>query len=244
MGHEPVTALSCTRLSKRYGGLVAVDEVSFNVERGQVLGIAGPNGSGKTTLLDVLSGHQRADGGEIELNGQDIFRLPAHRRARLGVGRTFQSPLVPARLTVGDTLRAAHHASSLRGRQTVTKRERELVHLHAPEDGQAGLLNTLDRRKLLLAALLVHTPHVLLLDEPCSGLIEEEIEEMTRVIHGVVQETGSAVVVVEHRLEFLFAVASRALVMDAGRVIADDTPELAFALPVVRAAYFDVQRAA
>jgi branched-chain amino acid transport system ATP-binding protein len=105
-------SLVCTDVRALYGGFVAVDGVSLSVEDGHILGVAGPNGAGKTTVFDVLSGHHRADGGRVELNGQDITGLPAHRRVRLGLARTFQSPIVPIDLTLGETLEAARIAWS------------------------------------------------------------------------------------------------------------------------------------
>jgi branched-chain amino acid transport system ATP-binding protein len=232
-------SLACTDVKALYGGFVAVDRVSLSVEGGHILGVAGPNGAGKTTLFDVLSGYHTADSGRVELNGQDITRLPVHRRVRLGLARTFQSPIVPTELTVGETLEAARIAWSPKVDQAGVQPARELARFTTAADVRSGGLDTLDRRKLLLACALMRSPSVLLLDEPCSGLMQDEIDEMDAIIRQMTAGTGMAVIVVEHRLELLRAVAETVLVMDAGRVIAEGPPAIVFDDPAVRAAYFE-----
>jgi ABC-type branched-subunit amino acid transport system ATPase component len=237
-------SLACTEIRALYGGFVAVDGVSLSAEDGHILGVAGPNGAGKTTLFDVLSGYHKADGGRVELNGTDITKLPVHRRVRLGLARTFQSPIVPTDLTVGETLEAARIAWSPKVDAAGVRPARKLARFSTSDGTRCGGLDTLDRRKLLLTCALMRTPSVLLLDEPCSGLMQDEIDEMDEIIREVMAETGMAVVVVEHRLELLHAVAETVLVMDAGKVIAEGPPATVFDNPVVRAAYFDAPQAA
>jgi len=236
--------LVCTDVRALYGGFVAVDGVSLSVEEGRILGVAGPNGAGKTTLFDVLAGYHPADRGRVELNGADITRLPVHRRVRLGLVRTFQSPIVPTDLTIGETLEAARIAWSPKVDQQDVEPARGLARFTAPDEARCGGLDTLDRRKLLLTCLLLRKPSVLLLDEPCSGLMQDEIDEMDGIIRRVTEETGMAVVVVEHRLELLYAVAETVVVMDAGKVIAEGPPSAVFDDPAVRAAYFEAPAAA
>jgi ABC-type branched-subunit amino acid transport system ATPase component len=237
-------SLICTEVRGLYGAFVAVDGVSLAVEDGHILGVAGPNGAGKTTLFDVLSGYHKADGGRVELNGTDITRLPVHRRVRLGLARTFQSPIVPTELTVGETLEAARIAWSPKVEPADVEPARALARFTTSDDTVSGGLDTLDRRKLLLTCVLMRRPSVLLLDEPCSGLLQDEIDEMDAIIREVTATTGVAVVVVEHRLELLHAVAESVLVMDAGKVIAEGPPATVFEDPLVRAAYFDAPQAA
>jgi ABC-type branched-subunit amino acid transport system ATPase component len=237
-------SLVCTDIRALYGGFVAVDGVSFSAEGGHILGVAGPNGAGKTTLFDVLSGYHKADGGRVELNGTDITRLPVHRRVRLGLARTFQSPIVPTDLTVGETLEAARIAWAPKLDLADERRARELARFTTSDETRCGGLDTLERRKLLLTCLLMREPSVLLLDEPCSGLMQDEIDEIDGVIRQMTVETGMAVVVVEHRLELLHAVAERVLVMDAGKTIAVGPPEVVFEDPAVREAYFEAPEAA
>jgi branched-chain amino acid transport system ATP-binding protein len=237
-------ALVCTEARALYGGFVAVDGVSLSAEGGHILGVAGPNGAGKTTLFDVITGYHSADGGRVELNGQDITRLPVHRRVRLGLARTFQSPIVPTDLTVGDTLEAARIAWLPKLDRAEVQPARELARFATADRVRCGGLDTLDRRKLLLTCVLMRKPSVLLLDEPCSGLMQDEIDEMDAIIRDVTAQTGMAVVVVEHRLELLHAVAEMVLVMDAGKVIAEGPPSAVFDDPLVRAAYFEAPKAA
>jgi branched-chain amino acid transport system ATP-binding protein len=231
--------LTCSGIRKRYGGFVVLDGVEISVDRGEILGIAGPNGAGKTTLFDVLSGYVKAEAGRVELNGREVTRLPAHSRARLGVARTFQEPLVPAALTVAETLEAARIAWSPRPDIEAVARARAIVRLDAEDRRVAAQLDTLGRRKLLLACLLMRSPVVLMLDEPCSGLMQDEIDEIDEIIRAIRQETGVAVVAVEHRLELLFAIAERVAVLDEGKKIAEGPPKAVFDDPAVRAAYFE-----
>ena len=237
-------SLVCTDVRALYGGFVAVDGVSLSAEGGHILGVAGPNGAGKTTLFDVITGYHSADRGRVELNGQDITKLPVHRRARLGLARTFQSPIVPTDLTIGETLEAARIAWSPKLDPADVQPARELARFTTGDEVRCGGLDTLDRRKLLLTCMLMRKPNALLLDEPCSGLMQDEIDEMDAIIREVTAETGMAVVVVEHRLELLHAVAETVIVMDAGAVIAEGPPATVFEDPVVRAAYFDAPQAA
>jgi ABC-type branched-subunit amino acid transport system ATPase component len=232
-------SLSCSGIRKQFGGSVVLREISLSVERGEILGVAGPNGAGKTTLFDVLSGHVRQEAGHVELNGEDVTHAPAHVRARLGLARTFQSPLVPSALTVGETLEAARIAWSPRLDAEAVARARRLARLQVDDRRVSAQLDTLGRRKLLLTCLLMRTPGVLMLDEPCSGLLRDEIDEIDDVIRRVRDETGMAVIVVEHRLELLFAIAERVLVLDEGRRIAEGPPSEVFENPAVRAAYFE-----
>jgi len=234
-----MTALACGGVRKTYGAFVALDDVAMTVEPGEILGLAGPNGAGKTTLFDVLSGRTRPDKGTVTFGEREITSLSTHRRARLGLARTFQAPLVPTSLTVGETLRSARDAYSPRVTPDAVAYARELVGLQAPDSALSGALDTLERRKLLLACLLQRHTSVLLMDEPCSGLLADEIDEIDAVIRRIVEERGCAVVVVEHRLELLFAIAKRVIVLDAGAVIASGPAHEVFELPIVRKAYFE-----
>ena len=230
--------LAAADLQKRFGALRALDGVSLSVDEAEIVGIAGPNGAGKSTLFDVVSGHSTAGAGLVTLNGRDVTRLPAYRRARLGLGRTFQAPLVPTQLTVSETLAAAQEAWPEKVDASKVKKACELVGFEVDEGRLAGLLGTLERRKLLLACLLLRSPQVLLLDEPCSGLLADEIQTMDAIIRRLRDETGVASVVVEHRLELLSAISDRVMVMDQGRVISEGRPSDVFSDPAVQRAYF------
>ena len=234
-----MAALSCEGVRKTYGAFVALSGAAMTVEPGEILGLAGPNGAGKTTLFDVLSGRIHADSGTVTLGERDVSRLSTHGRARLGLARTFQAPLVPTALSVGETLRAARDAYAPHATAESVQHARELTGLSSPDSAIAGGLDTLERRKLLLACLLQRGTTVLLMDEPCSGLLSDEIDEIDAVIRRIVDERGCAVIVVEHRLELLFAIARRVIVLDAGAVIAEGPAKEVFELPIVRKAYFE-----
>jgi ABC-type branched-subunit amino acid transport system ATPase component len=232
-------SLECRDIWKRFGGFTALEGVSLTIQPGEVVGIAGPNGAGKTTLFDVISGRVRASRGDVTLGGRVVTRLPAHRRARLGLARTFQSPLVFSNLTVAQALEAARFAYRPPVSRAEVDRARAIVRLEVDEVTLSESLGTLDRRKLLIASLTMRNPSVLLLDEPCSGLLQEEIDEIVGVIQDIAAGSAIAICVVEHRLEFLAAVADRVVVMDAGTVIAEGEPSRIFHDPVVKAAYFE-----
>ncbi len=231
--------LSGREIRKTYGAFVALDGVSISVEGGTILGVAGPNGAGKTTLFDVLTGRVKPDSGTVTLDGSDITKHSTYRRARHGLARTFQAPLVPSLLTVGETLEVARIAYSPRIDKAAESDLRTLTNFSAPDSKLAGSLDTLDRRKLLLCCVLLHEPKVLLLDEPCSGLLSDEIQEIEDLIVRLVAETGMGVCVVEHRLEILEAIAAQVLVLDAGQQIALGSPADVFSDPKVREAYFE-----
>jgi branched-chain amino acid transport system ATP-binding protein len=231
--------LACSEVTKRYGGFVALNDLSLTIGDREILGIAGPNGAGKTTLFDVVSGHQRLDAGRVWLGGKDVTKVAVHRRARMGLGRTFQAPVVLAGVTVDAAFRVALTSyRPLVGAEDVT-RVRDIVGLDVPASMLCGDLDTLDRRKLVLASLLLRQPSVLLLDEPCAGLLQEEIDEIVAIIKKIASEFPMSIAVIEHRLEFLAAVATRIAVMDEGKVIAEGEPGAVFEDPVVKAAYFD-----
>ncbi|MFN3937050.1 MAG: ABC transporter ATP-binding protein [Gemmobacter sp.] len=230
---------ACSGVTLSLGGRQILRDVGLHVARGEVLGLIGPNGAGKTSLFEVLSGRYRPEAGHVVLDGADISRHDTVRRARAGLGRTYQSPVVPNALTVAETFRAARKAwPPFRSRHEAEWAAR-LVNLTVPWDRPAGSLDTFDRRKLLLACLMMRRPKVLLMDEPASGLINTEIDELDLLIRTLVDEYHLAVIVIEHRLELLDALADRVTVLNLGEVIAEGSPEAVFRDPAVRAAYFE-----
>lgn len=229
----------CDGICLTLGGRRILSDVSLSANPGEILGLVGPNGAGKTSLFEVLCGRYKPDAGSVILDGQNVTQQAFHQRARLGLGRTYQSPVVPASLTVGETFRAARKAwAPYKGRHDAEWAAR-LAHLHVTWDTPAAALGAFDRRKLLLACLLMRMPKVLLMDEPASGLINAEIDELDLIIRRLVDEYAMSVVLIEHRLELLTAVADGAIVLDMGKVIATGTPEQVFSDPRVRAAYFE-----
>ena len=231
---------ACEDIHIRLGGRPILEGVSVGVAAGEILGVVGPNGAGKTTLFEVLSGRYAPDRGRVLLEGRDVTPLKLHARARLGLGRTYQSPVVPEVLSVGEVFRAARQAYPPYLTRLHAEWAAEQVGLHVSMAAVTGSLEALNRRKLLLACLLMRRPRVLLLDEPAAGLINSEIDELDRIIRHLAREMNVAVMLVEHRLELLSAIADRVVVLDLGRIIAEGPPEAAFSDVRVRQAYFEI----
>lgn len=231
--------LACEDIHIRLGGRPILEGVTLNAAAGEILGVVGPNGAGKTTLFEVLSGRLAPDRGRILLNGRDVTSLKLHARARLGLARTYQSPVVPDALTVGEVFRSARQAYRPYLTRFHAEWAAEAVGLDVLPSVMAGSLEALNRRKLLLACLLMRRPRVMLLDEPAAGLINAEIDELDAIIRRLAREMDMAVLLVEHRLELLSATADRVVVLDLGRLIAEGPPEATFDDPRVRAAYFE-----
>jgi branched-chain amino acid transport system ATP-binding protein len=232
---------SCDGLSLDLGGREVLRNISLDLHEGEVLGIIGPNGAGKTSLLEILSGRYRAKTGTVYFDGRDINGLSLFERARLGIGRTYQTPIVPEELTVGETMKAARQAF----RPWLTRFDAEysadLVHFRVPYDRPTVSLKTFERRKLLMACLLMRQPKVLLMDEPAAGLINAEIDEIDQILRMLSKEMNISVLIVEHRIELLESIADRVIVMDAGEIIARGELAEIIDSPAVRAAYFETQ---
>jgi len=230
---------ACENLSLDLGGREVLRDIGFDLHAGEVLGIIGPNGAGKTSLLEILSGRYRPKTGRVSFEGREITTLPLFERARLGIGRTYQTPLVPEDLTVGEAFKAARQAF----RPWLTRFDAEyganLVHFTAPYDRPTSGLKTFERRKLLLSCLLMRQPKVLLMDEPAAGLINAEIDEIDQILRMLSKEMKMAVLIVEHRIELLESIADRVIVMDAGEIIARGELADIIDSPAVRAAYFE-----
>ncbi|HAD27476.1 MAG TPA: branched-chain amino acid ABC transporter ATP-binding protein [Rhodobacteraceae bacterium] len=229
----------CGAISISLGGRRILNDVSISASPGEILGLVGPNGAGKTSLFEVLCGRYKPDAGIVNLEGEDITKLSFHHRARLGLGRTYQSPVVPASLTVGETFLAARKAYKPYQSRHDAEWAARLAHLKIPWDTPAAALGAFDRRKLLLACLLMRDPKVILMDEPASGLINAEIDELDLIIRRLVDEYAMSLILIEHRLELLSAVADKVVVLDLGEVIATGRPEDVFDNPRVKAAYFE-----
>lgn len=232
--------LSCTDITLDLGGRRILEGVSLDVGQAEVVGLAGPNGAGKTSLFEVLSGRQLRHGGDVLLDGASIRTLPMRERVRRGLVRSYQRPIVPASLTVAETLNAARKAYDPRPSRLKIEWAVEFTRMRVPMSAATASLETLERRKLMLACLLLRDPRIVLLDEPASGLTGSEIDEIDLIVRKLSQEYGVAVLLIEHRLELLSLVASRVLVLDVGTIIAEGPPESVFLQPQVRAAYFDI----
>ncbi len=230
---------ACENLSLDLGGREVLSDIGFEINPGEVLGIIGPNGAGKTSLLEILSGRYTSKTGNVLYKGDSINHLRLFERMRLGIGRTYQTPVVCEDLTVGQTFKAARQAY----KPYLTRFDAEyaagLVHFVTDDDVPNSQLKTFERRKLLLANILMKQPELLLMDEPAAGLINSEIDEIDQILRMLSKEMNIAVVIVEHRIELLETIADRVIVMDAGEVIASGHLADIINSPAVRAAYFE-----
>jgi len=244
-------ALEVRDLVVAYGGVRAVDGVSVSVAAGGVAGIIGPNGAGKTSLIDAVCGFAATSGGTVWLAGNDITAAAAHQRARAGLSRTFQSLELFEDLTVAANLAVAAGGTAARRntgawltaiagrRQPPAPAVAAALHdtgLSAVADRFCGELTTGQRHLVALARALVARPRVVCLDEPGAGLDASERRRLADTI-GRLGAAGTAVVLVEHDLEFVFGVCEQVWVLDAGRVIASGTPAAVRANTAVRTAY-------
>ena len=233
-------------LTRNFGGLVAVREVSVSLHQGELHAIIGPNGAGKTTLVNLLSGEIKPTAGRIELAGCEVGGEPAWRLARLGVGRSFQRTNIFAPLTVLENVRlaaqavAAQHnplkqATHATGLTEKARAALERAGLVGVEARIAGTLSHGEQRQLEIAMALAGDPKVLLLDEPLAGMGPEESERMIALLKGLARE--HAVLLIEHDMDFVFAVADWMTVMAEGAVIAQGRPEAIRANIAVQQAY-------
>lgn len=240
----PLTAdqaplFSCSNVSLDLGGREILRDIEFSIAPGEVLGIIGPNGAGKTSLLEILSGRYQPKSGRVLYQQQDITSMPLFERARMGIGRTYQTPIVCEDLTVGETFKAARQAHAPYLTRFDAEYGASLVNFTTHYDTPNTSLKTFERRKLLLANLLMRSPKLLLMDEPAAGLINAEIDEIDQILRMLSKEMDIAVIIVEHRMELLDSIADRVIVMDAGEIIAQGELDDIIDSPAVRAAYFE-----
>jgi branched-chain amino acid transport system ATP-binding protein len=244
------TPILATRdLGLDIGGARIVAGVSLEVAEGEFVAIIGPNGAGKTTLFNLLSGLMKPTRGRVEMDGRDVTDDPPFRRARAGLGRTFQVSSVFPQLSVHENVRLAAEAAlggSLRVwrpaasvRDAVSKADWavERVGLAAKSPWPAGLLSHGDKRKLELAMLLSADPRVILLDEPMAGVSVEDVDDLVALIGTVHREEGRTVLMVEHRMEVVVGLAQRIAVMHHGALLAFDEPAAVMANQTVQIAY-------
>lgn len=227
-----VPILEVKSVSKYYGGLGAVVDVSLSVNGGEILGIVGPNGAGKTTLFDVISGQARASSGDVLVDGQSIVGASVHYRSHLGVARTFQQPTVAASLTVLENmLLAANFRRNAGVRVSDTRSVLEVAHdclrfvgLDAKSEEISGTLRVFDTKRLMLGTALALDPRVLLLDEPFGGLSLHEIESTIELINRS-RDDNMVIVCIEHVMRALTLLADRVHVMHHGATIFEGSPE-------------------
>ena len=241
--------LATRGLTWRIGEVAIVDSVYLDLAPGEFLGVIGPNGAGKTSLFNLITGLRRPTEGRILLDGADVTDLPPHRRARLGLGRTFQASSVFGSLTVRENVRLAvqaHRGGSMKlWRRAAADREvaaaadaaLDRVGLHHRGTALAGTLAHGEKRKLEIALLLAGEPRVMLLDEPMAGVSAEDVPELVSVIKSLTGDSGRAVLMVEHHMDVILELADRIAVMHHGALLACDTPDTVMANATVQEAY-------
>lgn len=235
-----MSALTANHVTKRFGGLTALETVSLTVVPGEVHGLIGPNGSGKTTLLNLLSGFYPVDGGTVQLNDEDLSAATVQRRATLGIARTFQKPRLLGTQTVLENAmlggwrdrRAGLLSSAFSLPQASA--EQRMLRLRASEllaglglghmlARRANLLEHAEQRFLEIARALTMRPRFILLDEPAGGLTGAEIEQLGAIIR-TLRDCGIGVLLVEHHTEFVFAISDRVTTLNLGRTLRHGTP--------------------
>jgi len=219
--------LDVRNMSKNFGGLKAVHNVSFQVKKGMILGIIGPNGAGKTTLFNLLNGFQVPSEGQVLVNGQDMTKRKPHELCAAGVGRTFQIMRPFTRMSVRDNVKVGAYiaAANEAEAEAIANDALRQVGLTAIADRLAGGLSTKELRLMELARALAGRPHTLLLDETLAGLGKEEAHDVVAVIRQLSQ-AGITVVIIEHTMHAMVQLVDRFLVLDHGQVVTEDLPEV------------------
>ncbi|MBW3588244.1 MAG: ABC transporter ATP-binding protein [Actinobacteria bacterium] len=237
-----MSILETKDLSITFGGISALDEVSINVEPGEIVGILGPNGAGKTTLFNVISGFLKSDQGKVILDGEEIQNLFPYERVAAGLARTFQHVKLFRNLTVYENLLVAQHRHLSSGSfaamlrlpswrkdeklaKDLVEKMLDTINLRPWKDARPSELSYGTTRFLELASVLSLKPKILLLDEPASGIQQREVEALGPMLKGIRDETGCAIVLIEHDMGLLFSVSERVYALDFGRLIAEGTPD-------------------
>jgi branched-chain amino acid transport system ATP-binding protein len=235
------TVLQVTDLTKRFGGFVALDTVNLHLDKGERLGLIGPNGSGKTTMINCISGSLFNDDGKVEFEGKDITALPAHKRAHMGIARSFQIPKPFKSMTVLENLciplefaawdRADHRHIDVQAMEIL-----ETIKFADRAHENSGSLTQVDMRKLELARALAAKPTLLVSDEAMAGLSSSEVDEILEILM-VLNDQGVAVIMIEHIMRAVMRYCERIVVLDAGKKIADGSPDDVMKNPEVERAY-------
>jgi branched-chain amino acid transport system ATP-binding protein len=232
-----MSVLEVRNVSKRFGNLIAVRDISLSVPKGELRAIIGPNGAGKTTFFNLISGFFRPTAGTILFDGRDVTALPAHQRVVLGMARTFQITEIFPELSVFENVRiSAEVAGGYRLRTWIGRAERDdidrrvtetlkLAGLESKAHRRVGELAHGDQRAAEIAMALALKPHLLLLDEPTAGMGDQETYQITQLIRSLHRDGKLTIVLIEHDMRVVFHLADRITVLDQGRLLADGTPQ-------------------
>ena len=244
-----MNVLDVRSVTKRFGNLIAVRDVSLSVPKGELRAVIGPNGAGKTTFFNMISGFFAPTSGTIWFDGSDITALPAHRRVTLGMSRTFQITEIFPELTVFENVRIGTEVAAgyrlrpwLRAAESADIRDRvmetlKLTGLAAKAGRLVGELAHGDQRAAEIATALALKPHLLLLDEPTAGMGDQETYEITQLIRRLHRDGNLTIVLIEHDMRVVFHLADRITVLDQGAMLAEGTPTEIAANEAVQAAY-------
>ena len=219
--------LQVKHLTKNFGELYACDDISFEVQKGEIFGIAGPNGAGKTTLFNCIAGVYHC-GGEILFEGANINGMRPHMICKSGIGRTFQIPVIFHTLNVKENVSVGAYFGSMSRRKNVRKQiddAIEIVGLDGKENEPGESVNLFEKKMTMLAAVLATEPKLLLLDEPMSGLSASEIDAFSRLIKRINRELQLTVVIIEHLMKVLTGLSNRLMILDNGKRFRVGDPE-------------------
>lgn len=229
-------------ISLSFGGIKALQHISFDVRDGEIMSVIGPNGAGKTSLINSINGFYKPQSGRVVLDGQDITQMPPYKRAKLGVSRTFQNIALYTNMTALDNLMAARHlhmkSNMLTGglffgpaqREEIAHREmvEEIIDFLEIEAIRKSIVGTLSyglRKRVELGRALALEPKLLLLDEPMAGMNQEEKEDMARYILDIHEQRGTTILLIEHDVGLVMDISDRIVALDFGQKIAEGTPE-------------------
>ncbi len=234
-----MSTLVVNNLTKIFGGLTAVNHVSFEVKEGEIFGLIGPNGSGKTTIFNLISQFYNVSSGKIIFKGQDITNKKTFQIAHLGIGRTFQVVKPLKRLTVKENIIAAAFAreSTFAGANQVADEILDFCHLSNQAEMKAGGLPIGGRKRLEIAKALATKPYLLLLDETAAGLNPSELDEAVDIIQKIRSELGVTIIIVEHIMKVIMTISDRIHAIAYGSTIAEGTPAEVAKNPTVIEAY-------
>ena len=238
-----MSLLILRNLLKTFGGLVAMNSVTFSVDEASIVGLIGPNGAGKTTTFNIITGNYRPDSGEVIFDRKDITGRPTHKIVELGIARTFQNIRLFANASVADNVKMAatmhgkdNLASCLLRTRKMVEHERELdekvmsvlerLNMADKADLLAKNLPYGDQRRLEIARALMTDPKILLLDEPVAGMITTELEEMAQLVAKIRKDFNLSIIMIEHHMNFVMPIADRIKVVDFGKTISEGTPDV------------------
>jgi branched-chain amino acid transport system ATP-binding protein len=220
-----VALLSVEHVTRRFGGIVALEDVSVEAESGEIVGLIGPNGAGKTTVFNVITRLYRPQSGELRFAGHSLLRTPPHRIVHQGIARTFQNVELFSTMTVGENVLVGTHSRNvMRGGHKHARETLDYVGLGHLASAHAGELPYGLQKRVELARALASQPQLLLLDEPAGGLSHEEVEELAGFIRRIRDDFELTIVLVEHHMNLVMGISDRVFVLNFGRRIAAGTP--------------------